>query len=98
MMNTAKKLQEDTYTRKEIVDLLNFETDVSVMSVTKEQFNLEYAPFDVSPDLIRTDGTNYFMNLPDVLVFVQSDILGAYSSSEVLYDNAGRWTHVAFIK
>lgn len=79
--------------KKDVIELLYFESDIIVEHVSGTRLYLTHAPIDVSLSDIKIDEGKYYMNLPDIIQFISEEIFG--TPVNALYNSTGAWTHIA---
>lgn len=72
---------------KELKDLLYEEMDIEIASFSEEYVYLEYAPMDLSPDIIFFNGKSYYITLDSLLHTIKKEIFSALPT--VTYDKDG---------
>ena len=76
----------------EVIELLNLETDVSILDFQKNKAYLSHAPIDVDSDDIKIDDNGFYLDIDTLIQFVSEEIFG--SPVQPLFDANALLTHI----
>lgn len=76
----------------EVIELLNLETDISILDFQNKKAYLSHAPIDVDSDDIKIDDNGFYLDIDTLIQFVSVEIFD--SPVQPLFDANALLTHI----